>query len=84
VLVAGDLLTGDQLDRVKRYANPECGWLFLDDSRAGSSAGARYRPAASRVGRRGIIQNKDCYQVARTISLTGKAFIGLVALFLSW
>ena len=32
---AGDLLTGAKLDKVKRCANPECGWLFLDDSRAG-------------------------------------------------
>jgi predicted RNA-binding Zn ribbon-like protein len=32
---AGDLLAGDKLDKVKRCANPECGWLFLDDSRAG-------------------------------------------------
>ena len=32
---AGDLLTGHRLDRVRRCANPECGWLFLDDSRAG-------------------------------------------------
>ncbi|MBV8186728.1 MAG: ABATE domain-containing protein [Alphaproteobacteria bacterium] len=32
---AGDLLTGERLARVKRCANPECGWLFLDDSRAG-------------------------------------------------
>lgn len=32
---AGDLLTGERLDRVRRCANPECGWLFLDDSRAG-------------------------------------------------
>ncbi|MBM3648293.1 MAG: hypothetical protein FJX11_10925 [Alphaproteobacteria bacterium] len=32
---AGDLLTGNRLDRVKRCANPACGWLFLDDSRAG-------------------------------------------------
>jgi predicted RNA-binding Zn ribbon-like protein len=32
---AGDLLTGDRLGKVKRCANPECGWLFLDDSRAG-------------------------------------------------
>jgi len=32
---AGDLLTGNRLDKVKRCANPECGWLFLDDSRAG-------------------------------------------------
>jgi predicted RNA-binding Zn ribbon-like protein len=32
---AGDLLAGPQLARVRRCANPECGWLFLDDSRAG-------------------------------------------------
>ena len=32
---AGDLLTGGKLDKVRRCANPECGWLFLDDSRAG-------------------------------------------------
>ena len=32
---AGDLLTGPRLDRVRRCANLECGWLFLDDSRAG-------------------------------------------------
>jgi predicted RNA-binding Zn ribbon-like protein len=32
---AGDLLTGAKLGKVKRCANPECGWLFLDDSRAG-------------------------------------------------
>jgi predicted RNA-binding Zn ribbon-like protein len=32
---AGDLLTGPKLGKVKRCANPECGWLFLDDSRAG-------------------------------------------------
>jgi predicted RNA-binding Zn ribbon-like protein len=32
---AGDLLAGPRLGRVRRCANPECGWLFLDDSRAG-------------------------------------------------
>ena len=32
---AGDLLTGGRLDRVRRCANPDCGWLFVDDSRAG-------------------------------------------------
>ena len=32
---AGDLLASARLDRVRRCANPECGWLFLDDSRAG-------------------------------------------------
>lgn len=32
---AGDLLAGNRLDKVKRCANPDCIWLFLDDSRAG-------------------------------------------------
>ncbi|MBX9942674.1 MAG: ABATE domain-containing protein [Reyranella sp.] len=32
---AGDLLTGPTLGRVRRCANLECGWLFLDSSRAG-------------------------------------------------
>jgi predicted RNA-binding Zn ribbon-like protein len=32
---AGDLLAGPRLSRVRRCANSECGWLFLDDSRAG-------------------------------------------------
>jgi len=32
---AGDLLAGPRLNKVRRCANPECGWLFLDDSRAG-------------------------------------------------
>ncbi len=32
---AGDLLAGPRLERVRRCANPECVYLFLDDSRAG-------------------------------------------------
>lgn len=32
---AGDLLAGPRLDRVRKCANPDCGYLFLDDSRAG-------------------------------------------------
>jgi predicted RNA-binding Zn ribbon-like protein len=32
---AGDLLAGGKLDKIRRCANPECGWLFFDDSRAG-------------------------------------------------
>jgi predicted RNA-binding Zn ribbon-like protein len=32
---AGDLLAGPRLDRVRRCANPQCGWVFFDDSRAG-------------------------------------------------
>lgn len=32
---AGDLLTGPRLGRVRRCANPDCLFLFLDDSRAG-------------------------------------------------
>jgi len=33
---AADLLTGDRMDRVKQCASEECGWLFLDESRAGN------------------------------------------------
>jgi predicted RNA-binding Zn ribbon-like protein len=32
---AGDLLAGPRLGKVRRCANPECLYLFLDDSRAG-------------------------------------------------
>lgn len=32
---AGDLLAGPALGKVRRCANPECLYLFLDDSRAG-------------------------------------------------
>ncbi|HTR83908.1 MAG TPA: ABATE domain-containing protein [Reyranella sp.] len=32
---AGDLLAGPRLDKVRKCANPECVYLFLDDSRAG-------------------------------------------------
>jgi predicted RNA-binding Zn ribbon-like protein len=32
---AGDLLAGPRLGKVRRCANPECLFLFLDDSRAG-------------------------------------------------
>ena len=32
-LSAADLLTSDRLDRVKRCADDDCGWLFLDTSR---------------------------------------------------
>ena len=33
---AADLLVGRQLDRVRLCANPECGWLFLDNSKSGN------------------------------------------------
>jgi predicted RNA-binding Zn ribbon-like protein len=33
---AGDLLVGAQLQRVRQCANPECGWLFLDNSKSGN------------------------------------------------
>ena len=32
---AGDLLAGPKLEKVRRCANPDCLFLFLDDSRAG-------------------------------------------------
>ncbi len=33
---AGDLLTGKRLARVRHCANPDCQWLFLDDSKSGN------------------------------------------------
>lgn len=33
---AADLLVSGRLDRVRQCANPECLWLFLDDSRSGA------------------------------------------------
>ena len=33
---AADLLVGSQLARVRQCANPECGWLFLDNSKSGN------------------------------------------------
>jgi predicted RNA-binding Zn ribbon-like protein len=33
---AGDLLTSGRLPRVRACANPQCRWLFLDDSKAGT------------------------------------------------
>jgi predicted RNA-binding Zn ribbon-like protein len=33
---AADLLVGSQLSRVRQCANPECGWLFLDNSKSGN------------------------------------------------
>ncbi|HXA23747.1 MAG TPA: CGNR zinc finger domain-containing protein [Acetobacteraceae bacterium] len=33
---AADLLVGTQLQRVRQCANPECGWLFLDNSKSGN------------------------------------------------
>ncbi len=33
---AGDLLVSRYLDRVRQCANPQCLWLFLDDSKSGN------------------------------------------------
>jgi predicted RNA-binding Zn ribbon-like protein len=33
---AADLLAGGQLARVRQCANPQCGWLFLDNSKGGN------------------------------------------------
>jgi len=33
---AADLLVGPQLGRVRQCSNPECGWLFLDNSKSGN------------------------------------------------
>ena len=33
---AGDLVAGTRRDRVRQCANPQCQWLFLDDSKSGT------------------------------------------------
>jgi predicted RNA-binding Zn ribbon-like protein len=33
---AADLLVGNRLAQVRRCANPDCGWLFLDNSKSGN------------------------------------------------
>jgi predicted RNA-binding Zn ribbon-like protein len=33
---AADLLVGTRLQRVRQCRNPDCGWLFLDDSKSGN------------------------------------------------
>ena len=33
---AADLLVSKQLERVRQCANPQCGWLFLDNSKSGN------------------------------------------------
>ncbi|SKA20985.1 Conserved protein containing a Zn-ribbon-like motif, possibly RNA-binding [Enhydrobacter aerosaccus] len=57
---AGDLLTGPRLDRVRRCANPECGWLFLDDSRAGKRRWCSMSACGNRAkARRHYHKSKD-------------------------
>ena len=57
---AGDLLAGPRLDRVKRCANPECGWLFLDDSRAGKRRWCSMQACGNRAkARRHYHKSKD-------------------------
>ena len=65
---AGDLLTGARLDKVKRCANPECGWLFLDDSRAGkrrwcsmTSCGNRAKARALSSQPRAVPRHRLCW-----------------------
>ena len=57
---AGDLLTGARLDKVRRCANPECGWLFLDDSRAGKRRWCSMSSCGNRAkARRHYHKSKD-------------------------
>lgn len=57
---AGDLLAGPRLDRVRRCANPECGWLFLDDSRAGKRRWCSMSSCGNRAkARRHYHKSKD-------------------------
>lgn len=57
---AGDLLAGPRLDRVRRCANPDCGWLFLDDSRAGKRRWCSMSACGNRAkARRHYHKSKD-------------------------
>lgn len=57
---AGDLLSGPRLDRVRRCANPQCGWLFLDDSRAGKRRWCSMQSCGNRAkARRHYHKSKD-------------------------
>src|SRR3981081_2734794 len=55
---AGDLLAGPRLDRVRRCANPECGWLFLDDSRAGKRRWCSMQSCGNRAKARRPLSKK--------------------------
>ena len=57
---AGDLLADGRLDKVRRCANPECGWLFLDDSRAGKRRWCSMASCGNRAkARRHYHRNRD-------------------------
>ncbi len=46
---AGDLLVGPQLPRVHQCANPDCGWLFLDNSKSGNRRWCAMRACGNRA-----------------------------------
>src|SRR6185503_14611827 len=57
---AGDLLAGSKLDKVRRCANPECLYLFLDDSRAGKRRWCSMSACGNRAkARRHYHKSKD-------------------------
>jgi predicted RNA-binding Zn ribbon-like protein len=49
VLAAGDLLLGGPLNRVRICAMEDCGWMFLDRSRAGRRAWCNMRTCGNRA-----------------------------------
>lgn len=57
---AGDLLAGPKLEKVRRCANPECLYLFLDDSRAGKRRWCSMSACGNRAkARRHYHKSKD-------------------------
>jgi predicted RNA-binding Zn ribbon-like protein len=46
---AGDLLTGERLQRVRMCANEKCRWLFLDDSKSGTRRWCSMRSCGNRA-----------------------------------
>ena len=56
---AGDLLTGQLLGRVRVCANPDCLWLFLDDSKGGARRWCSMQACGNRAkARRHYLRHK--------------------------
>ena len=57
---AADLLVGNQLARVRQCANPECSWLFLDNSKSGNRRWCSMSACGNRAkAHRHYIRSKD-------------------------
>ena len=55
---AADLLVSDELKRVKKCADPQCGWLFLDVSRNKSRRWCNMKDCGNRAKARRFYKRK--------------------------